>query len=148
MPLRRRLIILVVAALPLWAAGCGPRGVGATCTGTVTIDGKPAPAGIRIDFQPAGPAGSPSMGITDALGKYELRFTATRLGVMPGECLVRVTVPREMSAQGIPTVPEALKAVVIPDHYSQHSTLMRTVKPGPNQIDIEIDTRSAAPKAK
>lgn len=148
MPLRRRLIILVVAALPLWAAGCGPRGVGATCTGTVTIDGKPAPAGIRIDFQPQGPGGSPSMGITDALGKYELRFTATRPGVMPGECLVRVTVTREMSAQGVPTVPEALKAVVIPDHYGQQSTLTRTVKPGPNQIDIDIDTKSAAPKAK
>lgn len=151
MPSRRRLFVrlcILVAATPLLlSAGCGPRGVGGTCSGTVTIDGKPAPAGIRLDFQPQGPQGSPSMGITDAVGKYELRFTATRLGVMPGECLVRVTVPREMSAQGLPTVSDALKGVVIPDHYGQKSTLRRTVKPGHNQIDIEIDTKSAAPRA-
>lgn len=150
MPSRRRLFvrwfILVAAALPFVCAGCGPRGVGATCTGTVTIDGKPAPAGVRVDFQPQGPQGSPSMGITDATGKYDLMFTAARQGVMPGECLVRVTVVREM-VQGVPTVPDALKAVVIPDHYGQRSKLRRTVKPGPNQIDIEIDTKSAAPQA-
>jgi hypothetical protein len=147
MPSRCWLFILVAAALPFLSAGCGPRGVGATGSGTVTIDGKPAPAGVRIDFQPQGPQGSPSMGITDATGKYDLRFTAARKGVMPGECIVRVTVTREM-VQGVLTVPEALKGVVIPDHYGQQSKLIRTVKPGHNQIDIEIDTKSAAPKAK
>jgi hypothetical protein len=126
--------------------GCGPRGVGATATGIVAIDGQPAPAGIRVDFQPQGDKGSPSMGITDAQGRYELFFTAARKGVMPGECLVRVTVMPEMSAEGIPQVPEALKDVRIPDHYGRQSSLMRTVKPGSNQIDIEIDTSPAKAK--
>jgi hypothetical protein len=148
MPSRRWLFILVSTALTLLATGCGSRGVGATCAGTVTIDGKPAPAGIRVDFQPQGPQGSPSMAITDAAGKYDLHFTAARKGVMPGECLVRVAVMRERSAQGIPMVPEALKAVVIPEHYGEGSTLVRTVKPGHNQIDIEIDTTSPPARLK
>jgi hypothetical protein len=88
------------------------------------------------------------MGFTNAKGEYELFFTPARNGVMPGECLVRVSVMPEMSAEGIPTVPEALKAVRIPDRYGRQSTLMRTVKPGSNLIDIEIDTKSAPPKAK
>ena len=123
--------------------GCGPRGVGATCTGAVTIDGRPAPAGILVEFQPQGPQGFPSLGITDATGRYELGFTAARKGVMPGECLVRVTVMPQISDKGIPTVPEPLKDIRIPDRYGQRSTLTRTVKPGRNQIDIEIDTTPA-----
>lgn len=138
---------MVALGLPLLAAGCGPRGVGATCTGTVIIDGKPAPAGIRVDFQPQGPNRSPSMGITDATGKYELFFTAARKGVLPDECLVRVTVMPQL-VEGIPRVPEALKDVRIPEHYGRQSTLMRTVKPGHNQIDIEIDTTSVPTKPK
>lgn len=128
--------------------GCGPRGVGAMCAGVVTIDGQPAPAGILVEFQPPGPKGSPSLGITDAAGKYELRFTAARKGVMPGECLVRLSVMPEIGADGIPVLPEASKIVRIPEHYGRQSKLTRSVKPGHNQIDIDIDTKSAAPKTK
>ena len=142
MQLRHRFLLLVAVGLPFFAAGCGPRGVGATCTGTVIIDGKPVPAGIRVDFQPQGPTGSPSMGITDAKGTYELFFTAARKGVMPDECLVRVTVMPQM-VEGIPKVPESLKDVRIPEHYGRQSKVTRTVKPGHNKIDIEIDTTSA-----
>jgi hypothetical protein len=139
---------VAVACLVGAVTGCGSGGLGATATGLVTIDGQPVPAGIRVDFQPQGEKGSPSMGFTNAKGEYELFFTPARKGVMPGECLVRVSVMPEMSAEGIPTVPEALKAVRIPDRYGRQSTLMRTVKPGSNLIDIEIDTKSAPPKAK
>ena len=146
--MRRRIILLLGAGLAVFASGCGPRGVGATCTGIVTIDGRPAPAGIRVDFEPQGPQGSPSTGVTDAKGKYELFFTAARKGVMPDECLVRVTIMPEMSAEGIPKVPELLKDVRIPEHYGRQSTITRTVKPGHNQIDIEIDTTSVPTKPK
>jgi hypothetical protein len=139
-------LAIVAMVLAVTVVGCGPRGVGATATGLITVDGQPAPAGIRVDFQPQGPNGSPSMGFTDAKGRYELFFTAARKGVMPGECLVRVAVMPQISAEGIPMVPEALKDVRIPDHYGQQSTLMRTVKPGFNQIDIEIDTRVPKPQ--
>jgi hypothetical protein len=114
----------------------------------VTIDGAPVPAGIRVDFQPLGETASPSLGITDANGRYELFFTAARKGVMPGECLVRLSVMSEISADGIPTLPEALKAIRIPDHYGRKSKLTRTVKPGHNQIDIAIDSTSTFTKPK
>lgn len=136
------LALCVTAAGP----GCSPRGVGATCAGIVTIGGAPVPAGIRVDFQPPGETASPSLGITDSNGRYELFFTAARNGVMPGECLVRLSVMPEISADGIPTLPEALKAIRIPDHYGRQSKLKRTVKPGHNQIDIEIDSTSPPPK--
>ncbi|MCX7431529.1 MAG: hypothetical protein NTY17_11095 [Planctomycetia bacterium] len=144
---RSRFLLLVAIGLTLLPAGCGPRGVGVTCTGAVKIDGAAAPAGIRVDFQPQGLKGSPSMGITDDKGKYELFFTAARKGVMPDECLVRVTVMPQM-VEGIPKVPDALKDVRIPEHYGRQSKFTRTVKPGHNQIDIEIDTTSAPAKTK
>ena len=143
----RRARCLVFACLTVVAAGCG-RGVGATAIGLVTIDGKPAPAGIRIDFQPQRPDGSPSMGITDPKGRYELFFTAARKGVMPGECLVRLSVIPEDGPDGIPRVPEALRGVRIPGSYGLQSTLTRTVKPGWNKIDIEIDTSPMPTKLK
>ncbi len=130
------------------AVGCGRWDIGATATGLVTIDGQPAPAGIRVDFQPQRPDGSPSMGITDADGRYELCFTAAVKGVMPGDCLVRLSPFYEMGADGIPTIPDGLKDIRIPDAYGRESTLVRTVKPGRNTIDIEVDTSSAPPGKK
>ena len=141
----RRAWCIAVACLAFAASGCGHDGVGATASGLVTIDGTPAPAGIRIDFQPQRADGSPSMGITDPKGRYELFFTAARKGVMPGECLVRLSVVED-GPGGIPRLPEALKGVRIPESYGLQSTLIRTVKPGRNQIDIEIDTSSKPAK--
>lgn len=88
------------------------------------------------------------MGITDPQGRYELFFTAARKGVMPGECLVRLSIMPEYGDDGIPKIPEALKDLRIPDTYGRKSTLTRTVKPGHNTIDIEIDTTSPPTKPK
>jgi hypothetical protein len=144
----RRAWCIAVACLAVISTGCDRGGVGATGSGLITIDGTPAPAGIRIDFQPKRPDGSPSMGITDPKGRYELFFTAARKGVMPGECLVRLSVMPEDGPGGFPQVPEALKAVRIPESYGLQSTLIRTVKPGWNQIALEIDTSSKPAKLK
>jgi hypothetical protein len=138
---------LTLVSLAFVAAGCGRGGVGATAVGVLAIDGRPAPAGIRIDFQPQRPGGSTSTGITDARGKYQLFFTAARKGVMPGECQVRLSFTDSPSPTGIPTVPEQLKGLRLPEIYrGEQSPLMRTVKPGHNTIDIEIDTTSEPTK--
>jgi len=134
------------ACLAITFSGCGRGGVGATAVGVLKIDGQPAPAGIRVDFQPQGERGSPSMGITDAKGRYELFFTAARKGVMPGECLVRLSIMPEISPEGIPKPPDALKDLSIPESYGRKSTLTRTLKPGHNQIDIEIVTTALPTK--
>lgn len=134
------------AYLAVTISGCGRGGVGATAVGVLKIDGQPAPAGIRVDFQPQGEQGSPSMGITDAKGRYELFFTAARKGVMPGECVVRLSIVPEYTPEGIPKPPDALKHLVIPEIYDSKPTLTRTIKPGHNQIDIEITTAALPTK--
>ena len=133
----------------LAVVGCGPPGMGATAEGVVTIDGQTAPAGIRVDFQPQGPGGSPSMGITDANGRYELFFTPARKGVMPGECRVMLQPSREYGPDGTPRIPEALKSLRLPgDYVGEQSPLIRTVKPGWNKIDIAIDTTTTPNRPK
>lgn len=129
--------------------GCGPRGVGATASGILKIDGKPAPAGIRVDFQPDGPKGSPSTGITDEKGRYELWFTPGNKGVMPGGGRVMIQLPRTTGPDGPLHVPESLKKMRISAIFAgQQSPLTRTVNPGHNTIDIEIDTTSVPTKTR
>jgi hypothetical protein len=65
------LAVLVTAAI----VGCQPS-VGATATGAVTFNGKPAPAGVMVTFQPQVTNSSASIGVTDATGRYDLRFNA------------------------------------------------------------------------
>lgn len=139
-----RLFALVCTAAAI--VGCWGRTPGATASGTVTIDGKTAPAGIRVDFQTVGPGGSLSSGFTDDRGRYELRFNANLKGVMPGECIVRLSLPEAAGPDGSSGLPEALRQIRIPDSMGERSQLTRTVKPGANTIDIEIPA-SGGPSA-
>ncbi len=121
----------------LVAAGCQP-GVGATATGVVSFKGQPVPAGVMVQFQPEGPNASPSIAVTDAQGRYDLRFNARIRGVMPGVSVVSLSIVREPNAEGKVVLPDALKGLVIPVDYGEKSTLKKTVKPGANVIDIDI----------
>ena len=142
-------IAVFTACLAAVMGGCGPRGVGATANGILTIDGKPAPSGIRIDFQPDGSKGSPSTGITDDKGRYELWFTPGNKGVMPGECRVMVQRPPAAGPEGPRQMSEGMKNIRIPSAFAgDRSPLIRTVKPGHNTIDIEIDTTFEPTKTK
>lgn len=120
-------------------SGCS-RSVGATASGTVTIDGKPAPAGIRVDFEPQFKGGSSSSGYTDAAGRYELKFNVNTVGVMPGESVVRLSIQPTFSVDGKPSLPEQLRDIRLPDSVGIASTLRREVKPGRNTIDIAVET--------
>lgn len=135
----------LLGSLALLPSGCGS-GVGATVTGLLTIDGKPAPAGIRIDFEPQVENASSSTGFTDARGEYEMKFNVYSVGVMPGESLVRVSILPEIGANGKPAVAEGLEGVRLPDAVGKNSTLRKTVKPGRNRIDIAIESDAAARK--
>ena len=83
----------LVLGLAILAAGCSQGGVGATASGVLTIDGKPAPAGIMLEFQPQVAGSSPSMAITDASGRYVLKFNVNTVGVMPGDSVVSLSIP-------------------------------------------------------
>lgn len=121
----------------LASAGCQP-GVGATATGVVSFNGKPAPAGIVVRFQPQVPNSSASIGVTDASGRYDLRFNARTRGVLPGESIVSLAIVAEPDAQGNVTVAKALQGITIPKSYGDRSELRKTVKRGHNEIDIDI----------
>jgi hypothetical protein len=140
------------AVLPIWLgvcalllSGCGSP-IGATVTGLLTIDGKPAPAGVRIDFEPQVENASSSTGFTDARGEFEMMFNVNKKGVMPGESLVRIAVLPEVGPGGAPVVVKELEALRIPDSVGRSSTLKKSVKPGHNRIDIAIETDAASGK--
>jgi hypothetical protein len=119
------------------ASGCG-RGIGATATGVVRLNGKPVPAGVIVRFQPRVPKGSTSIGVTDDQGRFVLKFNATTIGVMPGESLVSLAIRESYDSRGVPFIPENLRAIRIPDSCGAKSTLVKTVKPGTNVIDIDL----------
>lgn len=127
------------------STGCG-RSAGATVSGRVTIDGRPAPPGIRIDFQPQVPGSSSSTGYTDAEGRYVMRFNVNMLGVMPGESVVRLSIPQDFASGGAPQVSEPLRGIRLPDSVGRETALRKTVKPGHNEIDIAVETQPAAPR--
>ena len=133
--------ISLVLGLVILAAGCNQGGVGATASGVLTIDGKPAPAGIMLEFQPQVAGSSPSMGITDASGRYVLKFNVNTVGVMPGDSVVSLSIPPTGGPDGVPKVSESLASLRLPKEcVGPNSKLIRTVKRGSNTIDIAIDT--------
>lgn len=109
----------------------------------LTIDGRPAPAGIRIDFEPQAEQGSTSTGYTGTDGRYEMRFNVRKVGVMPGESLVRISIEYCNNPGTKPSVPEHLKGITLPPTVNVESTLRKTVKPGHNEIDIAVETKPA-----
>lgn len=132
-------LILLIMTLPLASLGCSSNDPNlATVTGQVNINGKPI-KGARIVFQPPKPM-SPSYGETDADGKYELRFNATKKGAHKAEHLIRIYTgglrPQDDGTEK--QMPE-----LIADKYNSESTLKRTVKAGSNQIDFDLEPRKS-----
>jgi hypothetical protein len=92
-----------------------------------------------VRFQPQVPNGSTSIGVTDDDGRFVLRFNANTFGVMPGESVVSLAIREAYDAKGVPFIPENLRPIRIPESQGSKSTFVKTVKPGANVIDIDID---------
>lgn len=139
-------VSLAFMLLATVALGCGRRGMESTVSGTVTVAGEPVPAGVRVEFLPQTPGASPSNGVTDASGRYDLWFNAYVAGAMPGDHLVSLTIPRVSNPDGTPGgVAPGLEQIHIPVAYSgATSPLRHSVQPGRNVIDIDIP--AAAPR--
>jgi hypothetical protein len=73
-------------------------------TGKLTIDGKPAPAGMKVNFNPEIKGGSPSIGYTNDVGNFEMFFSVTRKGVEIGTSKVVIENPDG----GRPVVPAGI----------------------------------------
>ncbi len=73
--------------------GCGGSGIEtAGVSGTITVNGKPV-EGIEVMFTPDAKL-RPSIGMTDAQGRYKAEFVASQSGVPLGPCVVQFSIYR------------------------------------------------------
>jgi hypothetical protein len=125
--------LALILLCPL-VAGCGSGDGLARVKGKVTLDGQPL-EGATVKFQPTAEGGSPSSGITDADGRYELMYTFMTWGAMPGEHVVSIrTAGTYFDDQGN----EIERPERVPAKYNDQTELKRTVEPGRNTIDFKL----------
>lgn len=120
--------ILRVLALCTLLGGCGEGFQTAEVSGSVKVDGKPAP-GLMIQFEPDDGNGTklpPSIGYTNADGQFVLVRPGRKTGTVVGKHTVRI-----MTGEGGDLV--ILNGRKITGTVSQ-----REVTPGPNVIDVEL----------
>jgi hypothetical protein len=117
----------IAIAFLVLIAGCGKSGPQiAPVHGRITLDGQPL-ANADIKFQPDGPE-RPSVGRTDAQGRYELMFKRGQPGATVGPHTVRIWVSPDI----VPNPP------VIAARFDAKSELHREVKSGDNEFDFDV----------
>ncbi len=144
------LVHSLFASLVMASIGCG-NGL-SSLTGTVRVDGQPAPEGVSLEFSPTAAGGAPSYCSTDSQGRYEAAFTFREKGIQPGEHRVRL-VPGgagpggpskmpEFGPDGKPIVVASVTPKKFPDAYFQEIQKIQ-VESGSNKIDIDLVTEEA-----
>jgi hypothetical protein len=129
----------VAAVATLLAAGCGGGGGvdPVPVEGVVTLDGSPL-EGATVLFRPAD--GRPSIGTTDAEGRYRLRYTSERTGAVPGRHTVSITMLDEDSAAaaiGTKKKPQE----PIPSRYNSQTELTAEVVGSKTTLDFALLSR-------
>lgn len=86
-------LLPVPLLLLLGITGCGGSGIPtASVSGTVTVNGQPV-QGVEVMFVPDAKI-RPSVGLTDAKGRYRAEFLNTQSGVALGPCVVQFSIYR------------------------------------------------------
>ncbi len=122
--------VLPLVVIVLLLNGCNTSLATALVQGTVTFDGKPL-ANALVSFQPVD-GSRLSTGMTDASGKYSLRFSATQEGALPGEHKVVI-----QSAPGEPDQEHPVKEL-LPTKYNSTTELKATLKSGRQTVDFDL----------
>ena len=117
------------ACVAAFSGGCGSGFKMAQVTGTVTVDGVPAP-NLQVLFEPQDKSQPSSIGVTTPDGKYKLRCSSGVDGAVVGQHTVRVTTVEIDDPAGPP--------LTIPAKYNTSSQLSHEVKAGENTIDLPI----------
>lgn len=123
----------------LITAGCGSSSevsIG-TVTGTVFIDGQPAPAGIQLEFDPVTKGVRGSTAVTDASGNYEAVYSLSTNGVRLGSCVVKLAQPNVA-----PPAPGQMPKRPFPNEYYEEIRQVN-ISGGHNTIDLEISKKSS-----
>jgi hypothetical protein len=128
----RRAAITLGLLLPLSFGGCSGGGGGklpdlAPVTGKVTLDGQPLGNAV-VSFVPQ--KGAASGGVTDAEGKYVLRYRDGTPGAALGQhqVLISTDLEGEMTAA----------AEKVPKKYNANSELTANVVAGGNEINFDL----------
>jgi hypothetical protein len=121
--------------LLLAAVGCS--GKYGSVTGKVTLDGQPL-AGATVQFQPVQP-GSPSFGVTDSSGNYELVYSRDIEGAEVGEHVVSITTAQSADPDAEPPQPEVPEKV--PEKYNVKSELKVTVERGGGTHNFDLQSK-------
>ncbi|WP_437200726.1 carboxypeptidase-like regulatory domain-containing protein [Planctomicrobium sp. SH664] len=122
---------LALAMLAL--TGCSQNGPElASVSGVVTLDGSPLDQ-ATIVFQPA--TGRASTGSTDSEGKYTLKFTSDRPGVIPGRSMVYIT------SQTVDFNGNVVRKEILPARYNRESELAVEVADAPNTFDFALESK-------
>lgn len=106
-------------------------------SGVVTLDGEPL-AGMEISFTPQ--SGRPSLGVTDAAGRYELTYVGATKGAKVGRHRVTIAAPlpdlddeKQPSGGGRPAS--------LPPRYNTQTELTADVKGGSNTLDFSLESK-------
>ena len=135
-------IVLLGAIAALSTGGCGGQGPKLySVSGTLTHNGKPLP-NMGVTFLPVDGA-RPSLGMTDANGRFTLQYTADRQGARGGEHVVAVSylplAPDELAAYGAGKrdfLPADIKAVL--EKYGNQDTSPCRVTITSNVANLEV----------
>ncbi len=85
-----------------------------------------------MQFEPT--TGRGSSAITNAAGKYDLVYVDQTRGALVGEHTVRITTYVEEDSPAAAKFKES-----IPKKYNSNSELKKTVKPGRNEFNFDLD---------
>jgi hypothetical protein len=134
------LFVVLAAGVVLLVAGCGrPSHLPelGQVSGTVKLDGRPF-AKANIAFEPG--EGRPSLGTTDAQGRYTLEFAGGYKGALLGRHTVRIGTEGYFPGAdgGVEFVAESLPAT-----YNTQSTLAADVQRGRNEFNFDLSSQPA-----
>lgn len=127
---RSGMFLLCLFSVILFFSGCSDSDMGYV-TGKLTLDGEPAPKGVRITFAPRMQGGSSSTGITNEDGTFEMEFSFSKKGVMVGSSYVTF----ETTGGGDKSDGPKFK---IPAKYREGFVEPIEVKPGKQVIDFNL----------
>jgi len=123
-------------ALTLLLLGCQRGPQLAPVSGRVTLDGKPLET-AEVAFLPDN--GRASHGLTDATGRFELRYTRDAMGALVGSHTVRIASATEVT---LPNGQFVIRPQLVPPRYNTQSELRREVKAGEdNQFDFKLSSK-------
>ncbi|MFN3150845.1 hypothetical protein [Bremerella sp.] len=122
----------------LLTAGCGSGSdvsMG-TVTGTVFVDGQPAPAGLQIEFDPTTKGVRGSTAVTNDSGQYEAEYSLSTKGVRLGTCVVKLVQPNVA-----PSAPGQKPKLPFPNEYYEEIRQV-DISAGHNTVDLEISKKN------